>query len=482
VSGAPSPGDSGVATGAIRWECPGCGGRVAPPDLPVRCPKAGRGDVDHVLRRRLELTAATAASWRQAFTGDDEEQPFVRFRALLTSYELARAAGADDAEWVELARHLDAAVARVDGRGFRRTPFASHRGLATALGVGAARVKDETGNVGGSHKGRHLMGVMMGLEGARRWSPGVAQDAPLAIASCGNAALAAAVVARAMDRALQVFVPPHADPRVTARLERLGGSLQACPRRPGEAGDPCVLRFREAVTAGAFPFTCQGPENGLVIEGGETLAWEMVAELAAGGSVLDRLIVQVGGGALAAAVITGLEEALALGLVERLPRFHAVQTAGGWPLARAWDRLVEHLAASAGERRLPADRARRAAWVLEAVPATDLEAALTLAARHRSRFMQPWEQAPVSVAGGILDDETYDWLPVVAAMLRGGGHPLVVEEPTLRRAHRLARELTGIAVDATGAAGLAGALALRDEGALAATERLALLFTGAERG
>ena len=44
--------------------------------------------------------------------------------------------------------------------------------------------------------------------------------APLAIASCGNAALAAAVVARAADRRLRVFIPPDADPAVVARLRR----------------------------------------------------------------------------------------------------------------------------------------------------------------------------------------------------------------------------------------------------------------------
>ena len=59
-------------------------------------------------------------------------------------------------------------------------------------------VKDETGNVSGSHKGRHLMGVLIQLAVIERLGlarPGRRRD--LAIASCGNAALAAAVVAGA---------------------------------------------------------------------------------------------------------------------------------------------------------------------------------------------------------------------------------------------------------------------------------------------
>ena len=95
--------------------------------------------------------------------------------------------------------------------------------------------------------------------------------------------------------------------------------------------------------------------------------------------------------------------------------------------------------------------------------------------------MWPWEEAPRSVAHGILDDETYDWLAVVEGMLATGGRPLVVGEETLEEANDLAREATGIAVDHTGSAGLAGLLALRAAGELAEDERVAVLFTGAVR-
>ncbi len=51
----------------------------------------------------------------------------------------------------------------------------------------------------------------------------------------------------------------------------------------------------------------------------------------------------------------------------------------------------------------------------------------------------------------------------------------------LERANALAREATGIDVDPTGSAGLAGLLALRDTGGVRDDERVAVLFTGVSR-
>ena len=99
-------------------------------------------------------------------------------------------------------------------------------------------MKDETGNVSGSHKARHLFGVLLYLEVAERLGLADPRAAELAIASCGNAALAAAVVAAAGGRALRVFVPRRRRPVVLERLEELGARVVACAadgaaRRPG---------------------------------------------------------------------------------------------------------------------------------------------------------------------------------------------------------------------------------------------------------
>jgi hypothetical protein len=95
--------------------------------------------------------------------------------------------------------------------------------------------------------------------------------------------------------------------------------------------------------------------------------------------------------------------------------------------------------------------------------------------------MWPWEEEPRSIAHGILDDETYDWLAVVRGMMATEGSPVVVGEEMLERANEIGRTTTGIDVDHTGTSGLAGLMALLDRGEVGSEERVAVLFTGVRR-
>jgi threonine synthase len=453
--------------------CSGCGHRV-PDEAPLAfaCPAARPGDdVDHVLVRELDPAAAAAGAF-----GDDpaSTNPYVRWRTRFHAYHRARALGWSDAEYVGLVGRLDSAVAMVDGHGFGITPFARSDALSDALGfsaAGGAWIKDETGNVSGSHKARHLFGTLLELaveearvalagRGAAAGEGAAPTPAPLAIASCGNAGLAAAVVARAAGRRLDVFIPPDADPVVVERLRSLGATCTVCERETGAAGDPTYLALLRAIAAGAVPFTCQGNLNGLAIEGGETLGWELAAAVGApeGPARLDRLVVQVGGGALLSSVVAGFRDAARPGDAIALPRIHAVQPATVHPLERAFERVRARVAA--GE---------------------SIGDALADAARHRSTFMWPWEDEPHSVAHGIIDDETYDWRACVAALLASGGSPVVVDESAFEEANTLGRATTGIDADHTGTAGLAGLLALVRAGAVGPGENVAVLFTGAVR-
>ena len=445
---------------ASRLVCAGCG---SSPDVdapyPFRCPRAGEGDVDHVLVRALDPARVSFPTGDGAGT-----EPFARYRALLHSYHRAMSGGMADEDFRALVERLDTAVAAVDGIGFEATPFQRSEHLSQSLGFeggGGVWVKDETGNVAGSHKGRHLMGVLLHLEVAERLELTDPRNRPdLAIASCGNAALAAAVVAAAGGRRLRVFVPVDADAGIVERLGDLGADVVVCPRPPGVAGDPTYVRLRQEIDAGALPFTCQGNENGLAIEGGETIGYEIVSDLARRRADLDHLVVQVGGGALASSCMAAFAEAVQMGAIGRGPRAHTVQTLGAHPLERAHHRVERLLSGPTS--------------------ALDLGRALREAATHRSAYMWPWEEEPKSIATGILDDETYDWLAVVGGMLRSGGQPVVVSEERLAQAHELGKG-AGYRVDPTGSSGLAGLLDLRAEGAVRPDERVAVLFTGTER-
>ncbi len=361
---------------ASTIRCSGCDYVAEPGDpFPFRCPRAGTDQADHVLTRVLDLAVARfpTAPFNSAPSNSSgaDANPFLRYRALLHSHHVAMARGISDAAYCDLVASLDASVAQVDGgRGFRATPFFRSGELSDALGfspAGGVWVKDETGNVSGSHKGRHLMGVLIHLSVMAEAGLLDPADRPdLAIASCGNAALAAAVLARAGGWRLTVFVPPDADPVIVGRLADLQAKVVACPRLPGVPGDPAFLRLREELDRGAVPFTTQGPENGLAIEGGQTLGYELVTDLAgprsAGGpGHLDHLIVQVGGGALASACIQALREAADLGALAPLPRIHTVQTYGAHPLEQAYER-VRRLLPDAGRRPM------RRPWMRFAAP------------------------------------------------------------------------------------------------------------------
>src|SRR5262249_40110028 len=161
----------------------------------------------------------------------------------------------------------------------------------------------------------------------------------------------------------------------------------------------------------------------------------------------------------ATSVSSALREATELGRLAKMPKLHVVQTRGAFPLARAYDRLSARILTQLGLE-VPADLGERAARLGAAASPSLIASELAYAKSHRQEFMWPWEEVPHSIAPGILDDETYDWLAITAELLRTGAHPLLVDEAELARATALGRDETGIAVDPTGAAGLAGLLAL----------------------
>jgi threonine dehydratase len=350
---------------------------------------------------------------------------------------------------------LDVAVRAVAGVGFVPTPFARSDTLSDALGFsaeGGVWVKDETGGVAGSQKARHLFSILLHLRAAETLGR-LPERPPLAIASCGNAALAAATLALAASWPIDVYVPTWMSDAVGAKLDWLGARIHRCERKATDPpGDPAMFRFREAVDAGAIPFTVQGPENALALDGGRTIGWEMCDQLeAAGAPALDRVFIQVGGGAFASCVGSAI--------ASRCPtvRLHAVQTEGCAPLARAWNR------------------------------AADLGLERVQVAKHWEQLMTVWDD-PHSVADGILDDETYDWIGVFEATADSGGSPVVASEATVIAAHQLART-SGFDVSATGSAGLAGLITLLGDSAeadspgqrVSPSERVAVVMSGVER-
>ena len=123
----------------------------------------------------------------------------------------------------------------------------------------------------------------------------------------------------------------------------------------------------------------------------------------------------------------------------------AVQTEGCAPLARAWSTAQ-----------------------------TDSDVA-----QHWTEHMWPWEAEPVSVADGILDDETYDWVADTQQLRCTNGRVVVAQEEDVVRAASMGPNLTAIQSSATGTAGLAGLLSER--AVTGDSDRVALVLSGISR-
>ncbi|MGI5830614.1 MAG: pyridoxal-phosphate dependent enzyme [Bradymonadia bacterium] len=479
--------------------CVGCGTRVFAYDAELfSCPNVDvMPECHHILQRKHVINKNL---WQRREL-EDSQNPFIRYRHRLLSYHRTMNTAHADRDYLERVEALQDALIAVDGRGFNETPASIERDLAKAIGLSTEQsllVKNETINVAGSHKGRHLFGILLNLAPS-------ALRRELAIASCGNAALAAAVIAKAAGAKLKVFIPTNAEDAVVELLQNLGAELQVSERREGESGDPCYRRFVQAVKAGALPFTCQGPDNGLTIEGGSTLAYELFDQMRALLFPCHHMFIQVGGGALASSTAQALADVMRYDPLPYLPRLHTVQTQGAFPLARAYDRVVALINARLNGEPLPELHAvqddmsveeRAAAHNVEAIPkliqqadcirsawdSTAVQSVVRIAAAQKHRFMWPWEATPQSVAHGILDDETYDWFAVLSTMLRSGGIPIVATEAQLKQANALAKQHSSINPSATGSAGLAGLIVMQQAASIASYENIALLFTGIDRG
>jgi threonine synthase len=455
---------------------------------------------EHTLRRVLpsgpEVADGIQTSWAAG-----SRQTFDVLRHSISAYRLL---GYD--RYHRVLERVTELLRRMEDRDFKVTPLTEEPALASAMGrTGRLWVKDETGNVTGSHKGRHLMATLLYLEALRKLE-GESIKKVLAIYSCGNAALGASAVARAGGYELHAFVPEDVDPVVASMLAERGTIVERIPRSGTGAGDPCYLAFQKALAEkGWLPFACAGNDNWSNIEGGATLGWEMVMQLRERSEKIDSVVIQVGGGALARSVAQAFEEALQLGFIHVLPQIHICQPEGGFPFVRAYLLTLTEIARRSGrsfdlsydrnadpvlqlQRTKAFARARPdqiqevAVFVQRSFDSPLVQSVMKDMAGEAGHIMWPWDGGtPHSLAHGILDDVTYDWYYLLRAVLRSGGRAEILAEDTIRAAYAKAQSHTGIPVCPTGASGLAGLIQLTDSGAIDRGESAGLFFTGFDR-
>jgi threonine synthase len=491
-------------TESITLYCPLCDRYYQPAEGLWGCPRAeedsGITKKEHILQKRI-----SGYLERKPDAGPLSEkriEPYSLWQELLTSRYIL-----SESEYGDLLSRLQQQLIVFEGGGFYETPLLEERKIAAAAGLewGRLWIKDETHNITGSHKGRHLFATLLYLE-ALRFGKKQSEKNILAIYSCGNAALAASAVARAGGYELHAFVPQDVSRVVERMLAERGAVVEKIARSSVGLGDPCYLAFREAVQSrGWLPFTCSGNDNWSNIEGGETLAWEFITRLEQEKERVDKIIVQVGGGALARSVIEGWLEFYRLGMVSYLPEFFCCQPEGGFPFVRAYYLALELIARQNGlacdlnfERQ--GDPRRQTAKIREYSKSGQAKVdrliefcrqnfekpavkdGLRYIRENRREFMWAWDAgSPRSQAEGILDDITYDWYYLLEGILRCGGRALVIPEEKIEQAYKLVKQGRQFKVSATGTAGLAGLLELRSASIISTESRVGLFFTGIDR-
>lgn len=483
----------------MALHCPACAVDYRIMERHFACPK-NTPEAMHVLRQ-VHRARPEIELWRAAWE-DGERGSFRVFRNAFSSHLLAGEQG-----YLAHLEGLNDNLMRFEGLTFEATALFAAGPLARSIGHdGPLLAKDETANVAGSNKSRHLMGSLLYMEAHRRLSGSEAKT-PLAIHSSGDEALGAAVVARAGEYPLHCFVPADVDPEMDNLLRSHGAFIEKVAKQTGDMGDPCYRAFLEAVAERDFmPFACSGPDNWSSIEGGRSLGYELALQLAEADIALDHLVLQVGGGAFARAVIEAMESCRDWGLLETLPRFHAVQTVANFPFVRCHALLLAHIADAAGlpfELEYDIDSepedetailrefleeeteqvAEAAAFAAERFATEEVQQVLARAAANPTDFMWPWDAGtPKSSASGMLDALTYDWFYLAAGILRSGGVPVIAPEETIIAAQGLVTGHTIVSASATGAAGLAGLMALKRQGYVKNEDAVGIVLTSLDRG
>lgn len=297
------------------------------------------------------------------------------------------------------------------------TPLQRADRLARESGVAELWIKNEAANPTGSLKDR--ASALVAAAALRHRVPVVAA------ASTGNAAVSMAGACAAVGLPFVAFLPARAP---AARCDQLRGYGATVVTVAGDYATATTLSF---AACDEFGWYCRtSAVNPYTTQGKKTAALEILEQL--DWVVPDAVVVPVGDGNILVGLHRGFRDAYALGWVDRLPRLIGVQAAGAPAVHDAWSRGAGDVAA------MPAD----------------------------------------TVAGGIGVESPLDGYRALGAVRDTGGAVVVVTDPAIRAARdRLARR-AGVAADLAAAATVAALPRLREDGLLAATDRVVLVITG----
>ncbi len=330
------------------------------------------------------------------------------------------------------------------------TPLYPAPRLAADLGLSHLWIKDDSRQPTASFKDRAsaIAVVKTREQGAQ----------VVTTASTGNAAAALAGLCAAVAQPNVIFVPRTAPPAKVAQLLAYGATVLLVDGTYDDAFELCL----EAAPAFGW-YNRNTAYNPYMSEGKKTAAYEICEQL--GWQAPDVIFVPVGDGCIIGGIHKGLQDLLALGWIEHMPRIIGVQAAGSSPLVDAWERGLEgwemtpveaHSLADSIVAGLPRDRIKALRAVRETggaylrVSDDEILAAIPALAQGCGVFAEPAAAAAYAglvkaVAGGeglvrsaerIVVLSTGSGLKDVASVMKSVGQPPVVA-PDLAEVRRV---------------------------------------------
>ncbi len=298
-----------------------------------------------------------------------------------------------------------------------RTPLFRHPRLAAYAGVPDLAFKHEGMNPTGSFKDR---GMTVGASEARR-----AGARAVACASTGNTSASLAAYAAAAGMAAVVLVPEgKIAPGKLAQTVAYGARVL---KVPGSFDD--AMRFVEEA-APALGLRLLNSVNPWRIEGQKAIALELLEDLS--WRPPDWIALPAGNLGNTSALGKALREALAAGLIDRLPRVAAVQAAGAAPFFR--------LVREGGAALVP-------------------------------------EPRPETAASAIRIGNPRSWRKALAVLRETDGVVTAATDEEILDA-KAEIDRAGVGCEPASAAALAGVKRLRAEGTIGARESVVCILTG----
>lgn len=299
------------------------------------------------------------------------------------------------------------------------TPTYDAPRLAAVAGVDAVWVKDEGRQPTASLKDR---ASAMAVVKAREFGTRV-----ITTASTGNAAAALSGLCASVGQANVIFVPESAPEAKVAQLLAYGSTVVLVRGTYTDAFELCMLAADSHGwynrNTGFNPYMTEGKKTAM-LELLEQLGWEAPS----------AVFVSVGDGSIIGGLHKGAKDAVALGLIDSMPRIFGVQAAGSDYMVQAFE---------SGEDVLT--------------------------------------KAPISadtIADSISADLPRDRVKAMAAVVETGGAYLRVPDTDILGAIPQVARGSGVFAEPAAAAAYAGMVAAADRGLVGAGDRVALLSTG----